>query len=304
MSSQTATPLLEPTITRHPTQPPSPSTSTISGSSFSGSSSAAAPLIPEDDIPDLSLETLRDDTSKVAALRLVADSVAQQRQTAARALLTHPVSFAGLFACVAAPCNYYAGGFRNVDVGTGILLAAGIAMTYMLAARYVASGYVHLAETLINRAWLRNPDTAEQDLIIGTRFGGEVIGAVVLRLEPGPPGSAGYSHHHHGGKRRGRNGNGALRGGKGVIRAWTTSLPYRGRGVGTDLLDEAVRLTREKCGRDAEVGFAKEHANASMVLPELFNGPFRQRERKAAQALKAAVERWEVAKRKKRTASM
>ena len=69
------------------------------------SSSAAAPLIPEDDIPDLSLETLRDDASKVAALRLIADSVAQQRQTAARALLTHPASFAGLFACVAVPCR-------------------------------------------------------------------------------------------------------------------------------------------------------------------------------------------------------
>jgi hypothetical protein len=41
-----------------------------------------------------------------------------------------------------------------------------------------------------------------------------------------------------------------------------------------------------------------------MVLPELFNGPFRGRERKATQALNAAVERWEAAKRKKRTASM
>lgn len=65
------------------------------------------------------------------------------------------------------------------------------------------------------------------------------------------------------------------------------------------MLHEAVRITREKCGRDAEVGFAAEHANSSMVLPEMFNRTFRQDERKAAGALEKVLSEWEGARRKR-----
>ena len=51
------------------------------------------------------------------------------------------------------------------------------------------------------------------------------------------------------------------------------------------MLAEAVRITREKCGKDAEVGFAREHANSGMVLWEFFNGVFRKGERRTARAL-------------------
>ncbi|KLU81464.1 acetyltransferase [Magnaporthiopsis poae ATCC 64411] len=63
--------------------------------------------------------------------------------------------------------------------------------------------------------------------------------------------------------------------------------------------NSAVRVTRERCGRDAEVGFAKEHANSVMVLPEMFNGPFRKGERKAAMALEAILVEFESTRRKK-----
>jgi len=65
------------------------------------------------------------------------------------------------------------------------------------------------------------------------------------------------------------------------------------------MLHEAVRLTRERCGRDAEVGFAKEHANSRMVLPEMFNGSFRRAEMRAAKALENVLEQWEGNRRKR-----
>ena len=127
-------------------------------------------------------------------------------------------------------------------------------MTHLLAIRFITSGYIDAAERL-GWGFLKN-DAGERDVLLGARFGDEVIAAAVLRLEPNP---------HASGKRR--KGGAGLKGGKGVVRAWTTALRYRGRGVGSDVLFEAVRVTKEKCGRDAAVGFAKEHANSIMVMP-------------------------------------
>jgi hypothetical protein len=63
------------------------------------------------------------------------------------------------------------------------------------------------------------------------------------------------------------------------------------------MLREAVRLTRERCGKDAEVGFAQEHANSVMVLPEMFNRPFRKGEMRAARALEKVLGEWDGRKR-------
>ena len=82
----------------------------------------------------------------------------------------------------------------------------------------------------------------------------------------------------------------SFRGGKGVIRAWTTRLRYRGKGIGRDLLDGAIRIVKDRCGKDAEVGFAQEHANSTMLLPAMFNGVFRRDEVRAAKALEKALE--------------
>ncbi|MBD4630386.1 hypothetical protein GUG51_06820, partial [Xanthomonas citri pv. citri] len=59
------------------------------------------------------------------------------------------------------------------------------------------------------------------------------------------------------------------------------------------------RITREKCGKDAAIGFAQEHANSQMVVPELYNGAFRKNERSAAMALEQAVAEWEGTRRKR-----
>lgn len=174
-------------------------------------------------------------------------------------------------------------------------------MTYLLGIRHFTGGYIQAAEGL-RWSWLSptaspNPPPSEQDLILGVHFGKQLIGALVLRLEPSSVlggGSAGNSSNNGvsgggGGSNRRRSRTSLLRGGRGLIRAWTVRLRYRGQGVARDLLYEAVRLTRERCGRDAEVGFAAEHANSAPVLPEPFNKPFRRAERRAAKSLEKVI---------------
>lgn len=149
-------------------------------------------------------------------------------------------------------------------------------MACLVAVRAATAGYLQTAEGF-NWNFATN-DEGEEDVIIGSRYGEEIIGALILRMERAP--------HLNGSPRKGKSGR---KGGRGVVRAWTTKVRYRGTGVGTEMLEEAVRETRVKLGNSAEVGFAKEHANAKMILPEMFNGEFRRRERRAAKTLEAVV---------------
>lgn len=230
---------------------------------------------------------------RVDALKLVADSIAQQRQRAAFGLIFHPLLCAGLLAALGVTYQLAWAGrpATQRDFGVVMTLGAGVIMAYLLAIRFATAGFLQLAENL-RYDWLVSPDTGEEDVIIGTRFGSEIIGACVLRLEPNPASSP---------RRRSRHSQNShhLRGGKGVVRAWTVRLRYRGKGVGADMLHEAVRVTRERCGKDAEVGFAAEHANSQMVLPEMFNRTFRKGERRAAGALEEVLGQWEGVRRKR-----
>ncbi|KAK7418529.1 hypothetical protein QQX98_003873 [Neonectria punicea] len=286
MSSATSTPRLGPSNPFASIIAPSPSPFAAS----SASTSAADMLFDLDqddnDIPPLSLEILESRRDKVEGLRLVADSIAQMRQRASVALVFHPLCLAGLSAALATV--YQLGFVSRLDLGVSITVSCGVVMSYLMGIRYLSSGYVSLAERL-RWAWLR-ADDGEEDTLLAARYNDEIIGSLVLRLEPSP---AALSSP----KRRYRSV--ALRGGKGVIRAWTTSLRYRGKGVGKDLLYEAVRITKERCGRDAEVGFAKEHANSVMLLPSIFNAPFRKDEIFATKALEEVLSDYEITKKRR-----
>lgn len=284
MSSNVSTPYLEPTSSQTLTQPP---ISPLPSDPPRGTAS-------DGDIPPLSLDVLTKKDDKVAALKLVADSIAQQRQQASLSLIFHPLCLAVLGVALAIAYQF-AWVRRQRDLGLTVAMCCGVVMTYLLAVRYVASPYLQVAEGL-GWDWLSAAEgggSPEEDLIIGTHFNGELIGALVLRLEPGPS-TVSTSR-----KRNSHSRSPSLKGGKGVIRAWTTRLRYRRKGVGGDMLQEAVKVTRERCGRDAEVGFAKEHANSAVVLPDMFNGPFRRNEVKAAKALEAVLADLDRNKRKR-----
>lgn len=291
MSSNVSTPLLEPVGVPQGLAPPSPNPL---AEHLTNAEDATA-LQPEsnlDDIPPLSLDVLTARNDRVDALKLVADSVAQQRQRASFGLVFHPLLVSGLVATLALTYQFT---WANIpqyqrNFGTEMTLLSGVVMAYLMAIRYATAGYIQFAEEL-KWDWLVSPDTGEEDTVIGARFGSEIIGALVLRLETNPTTprkkKGNHNHSHN------------LKGGKGVIRAWTTRLKYRGKGVGADLLYEAVRATREKCGKDAEIGFAAEHANSKMLLPEMFNKTFRRGERRAALALEKALGEWEGMRRKR-----
>jgi hypothetical protein len=252
---------------------------------------AAPPLVPLDDIPDLSLDTLVTEEEKDEGLHLISDAVAQMRQKAARAVLFHPLPLAGL-----ASSLYVIYRLAAHDPSRLLFASSTLIISYLFAVRYVTQRYDHLASS-ITRSWLRPmPDTSftDEDIVLGARYENDtLVGALVLHLKPAVQVAGGHR------RKASRTQHFTLRGGTGVVRAWTTKLKHRGQGIGKDLLAEAVRITKERCGKDAEVGFAKEHANSTMILPGIFNGAFRRDEIRAAKALDAAVSDWEATKKRR-----
>ena len=179
------------------------------------------------------------------------------------------------------------------DLGILFTTGAGVTMACLVAVRGATGGYLVLAEG-IGWGFVRSEDgSGEEDLMIGSWFGEELIGALVLRLERNGNGGGGGAN----GKRKGKGGGKS--GGNGVVRAWTVRNKYRGKGVGTELLEEAVRITREKLGNSAGVGFAAEHANSKMILPGIFNGGFKRREGMAGRMLAGVVDNANGTKKKR-----
>jgi hypothetical protein len=293
MSSNANTPVLGPVA-----QASKGSNTTTTSTTKPASSGAAVTL---DDIPPLTLGVLSDRADKVDALQLVADSIAQQRQTSSRSMVFHPLSLAGLAAGLGLAYKLN----PRPDLGMTMTLLSGVVMTYLLSIRYFSAQYIPMAESL-KWDWIVpkndegevDPD-AEEDTVIGARYGGEMIGALVLRLVPPAAGEQGSStsaavpapttSRKKNSKASQAASSSHLKGGHGVVRAWTTRLRYRRRGIGGDLLQEAIQATRERCGKDADIVFAENHANSVMVVPEMFNEPFRRVERWAVGFLAKAL---------------
>ena len=259
-----------------------------------------------DDIPPLTLGVLNERGDKVDALKLVADSIAQQRQVVSRSMVFHPLNVAGLAATLGVAYQLN----PSRDLGTNLTVMSGIIMTYLMTIRYFTAQYIPMAEGLkwdwilpVNDDGELDPD-AEEDTVIGAKYGDEMIGALVLRLVPPTPeqnsGSAAAAataaSTTNSRNKRGPNASrNYYKGGHGVVRAWTTILRYRRRGVGGDMLQEAIQVTRDRCGQDAKVVFAEAHANSIMVVHEMFNGPLRKVEQWATATLEKALAKQESA---------
>lgn len=226
-----------------------------------------------DEIPRLSIEVLTKHNDKVDALKLVADSLAQQRQVASRILIFHPCCLAVL-ALFLSTGHYVIASSGRDDLGGFIITYGGVVLAYLITIRYFTGPYIHLTEEREWPQWLRGPDGVD-DLILGARFGGDLIGALTLRLK------------RSGGKK-------STRQRKAAIRAWTIRTRYRGKGLGSDMLLEAVVVTKKALGRDAGVEIAADHVNSPMFLHPIFNGEFLARDAKASKALSQAIGLWET----------
>lgn len=212
--------------------PPSP----LSGPVLTADMDAPDTPLPQDnplaDVPELTSYLATDDFEKMEALKLVADSVAQQRQTANRALIYHPVNMSVMTAVLACAGRYLA--YRGFDYMGIILTCMGIFMSFMAACRYLTQGYLNAAED-INLAWLGDAD------ILVTKFGDEVIGTVMIDWISGESRT----------KKK--------KAWRGLIKAWTVRLKYRHKGVGRALLEDAVSAAKKKGAESLD--FAENHAS-------------------------------------------
>ena len=191
-----------------------------------------------DHLPRLGTYTASSLDDRTSALKLVADSVAQQRQIVAKGILLNPYILASLI-CVLSLQWYRLSTVALLTTATGTI------MTVLVAIRWLTSGYITAAEH-INWEWLTDatPVTAattsshshnynnghkrgrsatiEEPIVMITKWGNDIIGALIMRVS----------------KREKRA----------FIRAWTVASRYRGKGVGRDLLQEGVRTVMGKAG--------------------------------------------------------
>jgi GNAT superfamily N-acetyltransferase len=189
---------------------------------------------PLEGVPALSTYIATEPDDVVPALKLVADSVAQQRQIAARILIFHPLNWAVMVAVFA---GIYQWLYKSSsDLPLLFTTGAGAVMAGFAAVKWLSSGYIEHAES-INWNWL-----VADDQVLITKFGDEIIGTCIVGWEKG----------------EGR-GNRRKTWGRGVIKGWAVRMRYRGKGVGSALLEEAVKVVEKKGGD--EIIFADDHAS-------------------------------------------
>lgn len=273
-------------------------------------------MVEETDIPPLATYVAVTGAEQIDSLRLIADSVAQQRQTASRAIIFHPVILTAIIAVLAILSQYLFD--RRGDLTLVMSTVAGWVLTWMVAIGYLTSGYIERAEQTGTWAWLHagrvristssrnrnHPDKEsdndnsrtdsvdqgfidseyedDQDTILVTRYGDQIIGALVLRSPPVllPSTLPVPASTSQGGSTIDSNK-------KAIIRAWTVHVRYRNKGIGTGLLEAAVSqcLSRRWPG----LVFAEQHANSARLVPRWFHASFEKGEKRARALLEKVM---------------
>ncbi|GLB08347.1 inorganic phosphate transporter pho84 [Aspergillus tubingensis] len=282
------------------------------------------------------------ETDQIASLHLIADSIAQQRQLAARSILTHPAMLSCLtFSLVIT--YFFTRALSTTTTGGDntwpfLLLITWPAciMVYLLAAAHTTHPYLEKAGRTGTWVWLwrggtrykhrrreqsRSPsrslsstakvgdDTPVQkdhhnaerheedekeggDIMLVTKYQNRVIGTLVLRIIHTEEELWGHVrdavvreqlYQYQQQYAPSTPGTGSYQPVVGVIRAWTVQQHLRGIGVGKNLLQNAVRICRER-GVKGPV-FSDCHANEVLGLPVVCNGELVRRERWAREVL-------------------
>ncbi|KAK3709478.1 hypothetical protein LTR37_010851 [Vermiconidia calcicola] len=234
----------------------------------------APPEDPLAGVPELRSYVTDDEQEKIEALKLVADSVAQMRQLANSSLIFHPLNVAMFGIVIAVVSRYlYDRKFAPFII---MMTCLGLCTTLLLLFRYVTQGYLTAAEQ-INWQWLGSAD------VIVTKFGDEIIGTVMIDWISGEPRQ----------KRK--------KAWRGEIKSWAVRLKYREKGVGTALLEDAVKESRRKGAETVE--FADNHANSMRILPSYYNAKFEKREKRARELLQDLLEASPTRARRKKGGS-
>lgn len=259
------------------------SAKTLSSPNISVNDEAAPPdqesNDPLADVPSLATSPATTDDEQIEALHLIADSVAQQRQTAAKGLISHPITVGLAAVILGVVWNLLSS--RPEDLAIVLTTTSGCFMAVLLIVKWATNGYIEHAERVGTWVWLVQKSDDENkkregDEILITKYGDEIIAALALRIEEDVTPLPTSSRH----PKRKQAAAGAR---TGVIRAWTVKRRYREKGIGTALLEEAVSLCRTR-RLDGPV-FSDQHANSKRFLPAVFNGVFDRREKWARSLL-------------------
>ncbi|KAE8341981.1 hypothetical protein BDV24DRAFT_131143 [Aspergillus arachidicola] len=153
-------------------------------------------------LPNLTTILAQTATEKATSLHLISDSIAQQRQTASRAILIHLLTLALLSLILALLSQHL---YKTPsDWILFLTTATGYIATLLLLTRYITRGYLDEAERVGKWRWLysnhhhnsnppqdQNPTCndprtmdrdRDRDLILITKFGDRIIGTLVLRV--------------------------------------------------------------------------------------------------------------------------
>lgn len=237
---------------------------------------------------------------RLAALRLITDSIAQQRQLAARAMIFHPFFLGAMLIPLGIVFQtlYKDGNVSDLAlVGT---TGAGCVMAGLVLVRLLTGGYLEEAERVGREYWevwnstSSSSSSTQQEngkatygsedevVVLVTKFGEDVIGTVaVVALS-----EENNQKDRKGSKKQSKSTTTTTKTSPSKtarIQAWTVKQRYRSHGVGMALLADAVKVCREQ-GWEGPV-FDSEHANSKCFLPAVFNGRFEKGEKRARSTL-------------------
>lgn len=233
-------------------------------------------LADEDGPAPLVVDLLNTPEKKEIADKMLEESVTEIQYKTARYIFAAPRAVLPIGAILIYLHRYF-------DSSTPIthpakLTSVGILVVYAIFVWIQSYKYTLYAELVLNSWFKDKPNNT--DLLVGVRLQGTVVGIALLRIIMEP---------HAAGKRKVRNAN-APPDGRGFICAWLVSPKHRGSGVGRELLRAIVTITRECCGKDATLTFARQHIHSPMVLPEFMTGALKRDEARAARSLRAVME--------------
>ncbi len=224
-------------------------------------------------IPELTYTVAETSEEKRDALRLVADTIAQQRQVASSTIIFYPAVL-GPFVALLAGLVYRSGS----DWVGAVILVSGVIVAYLASIQYYTYSYLQRAEKFNWRSFITpsadKPN--EQDTVMYARYGDNIIATLVLRLDKATKASSKTTSQPRG------NGSTAQ------IRAWATRLRYRGTGIGGDMLRDAVALARSSLGPAVSIQFSNPHAH-TVDTTKYFTAPFARHEKRARQALAQVI---------------
>jgi len=264
------------------------------------------PEIGEDGVPLLRTFAAENEDMRVEALHLVADSVAQQRNLASSALIYHPVTLGLLVVAFGVTRQWFSDG-HNVEYIKVFTTFLGIAMAFLAGIRLLCGPYIFEAEKVGTWAWLDKGRSVEEeeetgshvlgdvDEVLLSKFGPDHIGVIIFRgVQPAP------SRASPTGNKKVRRTQEPSKQTRMVIRAWTVRQKFRRKEVGSALMEEAIKVGKEKGWLVGGIEIAEDHANSKRILPTILNGALDRYDKIAQQTLDKKISEFEASQEKGR----